>query len=386
NWPSGGDSQDGSLGNSGGSGGSGGGQNNNDDPNCIADANGNCIGDVTTPLFVLSNATRVISDLGITDSHQMRWLHANEHAAHSVRSFLVENSFSEEAMLSAKINVELAASGLSPTDLSSPAASSIIQKHIPQLGTPMLMARYTALSAMEAWIIMSEYPDGYEFSDWELFTIAMDAQMEALHLLLDLAGLAPGVGAIFDAANGLLYTVEGDYAGAGLSFAAAIPFLGDWTTVARISKKVFNLQNGKRVFLKIYKMANGMLKFSNRGQLRKVLGIRDSSIHAHHIIPFSLAEHPVVQNAAKFKTETKTPWHMNDIINGVPLPQSLHQTGHKKYTDKIEVILDRIRNDVGDNLELSHTRLTSFAKNLKNIIENNPTLDLGQIADLIIIN
>lgn len=49
---------------------------------------------------------------------------------------------------------------------------------------------------------------------------------KAGHLALDVAGLIPVVGNVFDAANAAWYGAEGDYANAALSSAAAIPGAG----------------------------------------------------------------------------------------------------------------------------------------------------------------
>ncbi|MFL6077091.1 MAG: polymorphic toxin-type HINT domain-containing protein [Mycobacteriales bacterium] len=47
------------------------------------------------------------------------------------------------------------------------------------------------------------------------------------HAALDVAGMIPVVGAVADVANGAWYAAEGDYLDAGLSFAGAIPVIGD---------------------------------------------------------------------------------------------------------------------------------------------------------------
>ena len=50
----------------------------------------------------------------------------------------------------------------------------------------------------------------------------------------------------------------------------------------------------------MYNTTDAIVKFSYRGQLRKVLEIGSfSSKKAHHIIPWQFNNHPVVQAAAK---------------------------------------------------------------------------------------
>uniref|UniRef100_UPI0030EDAD5B hypothetical protein n=1 Tax=Ascidiimonas aurantiaca TaxID=1685432 RepID=UPI0030EDAD5B len=114
NWPSGGDSQDGSLGNSGGSGGGGsngdtgnGGDNPGDgQADCIADGNGNCIGDVTTPVLLLNDAALVSVRLNITNSARADWLFNHLEVASRIYRFLAIHNFSAEAKAEALMHID----------------------------------------------------------------------------------------------------------------------------------------------------------------------------------------------------------------------------------------------------------------------------------------
>lgn len=55
------------------------------------------------------------------------------------------------------------------------------------------------------------------------------------HTVLDFAGFIPGVGVVADLANAALYAAEGDYVNAGLSAAAAVPFVGDAAAAAKLA-------------------------------------------------------------------------------------------------------------------------------------------------------
>jgi RHS repeat-associated protein len=57
------------------------------------------------------------------------------------------------------------------------------------------------------------------------------------HAALDVAGMVPVVGAVADVANGAWYAAEGDYLDAGISFAGAIPVVGDAALGARMAVK-----------------------------------------------------------------------------------------------------------------------------------------------------
>ena len=67
-----------------------------------------------------------------------------------------------------------------------------------------------------------------------------------LHGALDIAGLLPGLGEIADLANAAIYAAEGDYANAGISAAAAIPFAGWGATAAKAGKRVGDAVDASR--------------------------------------------------------------------------------------------------------------------------------------------
>jgi len=67
-----------------------------------------------------------------------------------------------------------------------------------------------------------------------------------VHKFFDMAGFAPGAGAIPDLANSALYFTEGNYKEAGWSALAAIPGLGDGFAAARITNKFGKVVEGVR--------------------------------------------------------------------------------------------------------------------------------------------
>ena len=68
----------------------------------------------------------------------------------------------------------------------------------------------------------------------------VDPALDGLQLGLDVVGLIPGFGEIADGLNGLVSLARGDYVGAGLSFAAMIPFAGWGATAGKIGRKAVN--------------------------------------------------------------------------------------------------------------------------------------------------
>ncbi|WP_267246569.1 polymorphic toxin-type HINT domain-containing protein, partial [Streptomyces sp. PR69] len=67
-----------------------------------------------------------------------------------------------------------------------------------------------------------------------------DFNMEEVHLALDAAGFVPGLGAVPDVANAILYTFEGNFSEAGWSLVAAIPVWGDGVAATRKGTKLLS--------------------------------------------------------------------------------------------------------------------------------------------------
>lgn len=59
------------------------------------------------------------------------------------------------------------------------------------------------------------------------------------HTFLDAGGMIPGLGEVFDVANGVWYYIEGDSTNGALSISAAVPFLGWSATAGKWGYKAF---------------------------------------------------------------------------------------------------------------------------------------------------
>jgi hypothetical protein len=299
-----------------------------------------------------------------------------------------EDGASIEAQTALKITLDLISSN-NFSNLNSAASNAIIEKHLgpifPGLGLSDYLPKFSAITLMNMSVIMDSFPDNYKFTTKEMWKIFLESSFDTLHLGLDVLGTAPaGIGSIFDVVHGVWYTFSGDIVNGTISLSAAVPFAGDWTTVARMTKRIYALTNGSgRVILKAYKLASGVIVFSNRAQLRKILGITSKLIHAHHIIPYGLVKHELVQLAAKFSSSTKKAFHINDIANGIPIPADFHLTGHAIYSAKIDKRMTELFKKANGNMELAYDLLTDYMADIKAIIAANPNLTLGEIANLI---
>ena len=74
--------------------------------------------------------------------------------------------------------------------------------------------------------------------------------------------------------------------------------------------------------------------FGDRSDLRDSLGITDPNVQAHHLIPWDLRNHPLVQRGAQ------AGWQMNEAYNGMELSGPHAVGGHPNYNDYVEELLD----------------------------------------------
>ena len=114
-----------------------------------------------------------------------------------------------------------------------------------------------------------------------------------------------------------------------------------------------------------------------------MLNITSLAIHAHHVIPYGLADRPLVQLTAKYSSKTKSAWHINDIPNGIAIPADFHLKGHDIYSKKVEAHMKNLFDNAKGNMEKAYDDLTKYTAQIKAIIEANPNLTLGEIANLI---
>ncbi len=149
--------------------------------------------------------------------------------------------------------------------------------------------------------------------------------LDQVHFALDVIGLAPVFGGAADLANAVLYFIHGDAFNGSMSMIGILPGLGEAATVARYGDDV--VEFGSRSLLREGLLKAGKVK---RGE------------QAHHLIPWQLRLHPVVQAAAR------NGFDMNHMINGialptwriiqVPLEQDLDSVGRLVVTSTLEVV------------------------------------------------
>ena len=213
---------------------------------------------------------------------------------------------------------------------------------------------------------------------WSKYRVAFEASKEALHLALDICGLAPVYGEACDATNGLFYTIQGDGLNASLSFASAIPFAGWAAAGAKLGVKITGvIGTSGRAYRLTYKIVGNVVEFGKDANLRKQLrNILKTPIlyQAHHIVPLELVGEPLVQLAAK----SKAPFHINEFNNGINMSYLYHNGSHPTYTTEVRLAMDRIYN-ANMTPQAAQQELQLLIERIRNAINSNPTTNINNI-------
>ncbi len=93
-----------------------------------------------------------------------------------------------------------------------------------------------------------------------------ESVLDGIQLALDVAGFAPGVGAIPDLLNAGISALRGDWASAGLNLLAAVPLIGDVAKATKLAKKGLNSAKAVSNVVEVGNIAN---KSQRRAKLAK---------------------------------------------------------------------------------------------------------------------
>ncbi len=176
-------------------------------------------------------------------------------------------------------------------------------------------------------------------SYWDAATAYFRAYDEVINMALDMGGMAPVVGEIFDVASGLKYGLQGDYMNASISAVSALPVLGNIPASARIIK------NGRKVIAMMDQA--GVWRFPRRS-LRAGLGMAKISVDSrigHHVLPLKEHNHPLVQKAIYDKFD------LNDAsINGAPVNPTTHTGAMDTYSNNVRLAMDDLMVPYGNDI------------------------------------
>jgi hypothetical protein len=301
------------------------------------------------------------------------WLSNNNEVAEDLFAALSEGSNTAEELLATQITVTTFANNSRVFDK---AYFELIKEHLQGASNSGQLNPDPILNhlILQCALIKIEHP---EYSDIRL---VWEAWRELLQLGLDVVGLVPVLGEIADLINGLIYSLYGEGINAGLSFTSAIPLAGWFATGVKFSKKTIATLAGTKTKLIWIVQTNGIINFGGRYQLRSALGLaKGYSKQAHHIIPWDFCDNVIIQKAAKSSKE----FHMNDLLNGIPLEKSIHVEGmaHPAYNNRVREALREIDQRYNSNIspEDAGKEIGILVSKIRKAIIENPGVNLNQI-------
>ncbi len=325
------------------------------------------------PPIDLPSIAAGLSEILVLNENQYDWLLTNSEFTEVIYDELKNNNYSEEYKTVAKIIIDEGLNGLLNNNWDNdfqntalPHLQNLYPCCIQLLMIPTL--NWSKATIVNYAMVRKDHPE------WSKARCLFEALQETVHITLDIAGTIPIVGEICDLTNGFIYTIQGDGLNASLSFLATMPVAGWGATAARWAKKTIIVSDGSKRTLKWIKLSNNIINFGDRGLLRKVLSLSTSDPRiAHHIIPWEKGLHPAVQKAA----QSSNAFHLNELLNGVPLSTAVHSGNHASYLARVQTRLDAIPT----NLSADNTRiaLEIIINDIKTAIQNNPNTHIDNL-------
>jgi len=198
--------------------------------------------------------------------------------------------------------------------------------------------------------------------------MAMQINMETMHMLMDGYGFIPVAGEAADGLNAIIYAYEGDLNAAFSSISIA-PIAGDATAkgfkyslkAVGYEAKTFKTFNAARKWLgnalKLGVDSADAIRYRNK--LKGALNITEKGIQAHHIIPVELiGKSKVVQEAIE------KGFDFNGVVNGIgikALKEGGEHANHPAYTKNL---MKKIENWAKDNPNYTGKEAKQFLESL----------------------
>lgn len=207
----------------------------------------------------------------------------------------------------------------------------------------------------------------------------LEAVLDGIQLALDVAGLAPGVGAIPDLLNASISALRGDWGAAGLSVLAAVPVIGDAATAAKFAKngvkaakkakkaknvnKTTDIANEKMTTLKEYKPINTKTNINNSDNIytfpdKKTANAKLSQNNAiqkqDNVVKFDKYERKVEKqlNAPATKADISSHNSKNEVPKLNAHKETKMQKEMKKYSTKSKEKITVIEGGKQDDVSL----------------------------------
>ncbi|MBK6933099.1 MAG: AHH domain-containing protein [Saprospirales bacterium] len=287
---------------------------------------------------VFERIKSLTEDLGLV-SEQVKWLTDNPAAAQGLDAFKTEYSGENNVALVVQMIIDHARNN---------NISAFDFDEFDNFGETAFPCGICFSIVVNAEYAILKHQNGCTsgWCEWKLYAQATwNVIGSGVHLLLDGAGLFPGIGEIADLTSGVIYFIEGDHVNGTLSLAAMVPFAGWSATGVKFARKSVTGASGRKITLGYVMDTAGKIDFGNSGQLRTVIKPLASE-QAHHLIPWASRQHEVVQAAAR--STSANAFHMNEALNGLAVSTARHNGSHAAYNDLVEFRLEQIRNKIKD--------------------------------------
>lgn len=202
-----------------------------------------------------------------------------------------------------------------------------------------------------------------------------------IHLGLDLIGFVPFVGEVADGINAAIYTYEGDYLNAAFSTISIAPiggdiaakgikyslkYAGDVSGLAKGGGRTFKSLNAAKKWVGNaveYGIASADA-IANKSKLRGALGLKTGDgLQAHHIIPVEL-----IKSNSTVRKALDEGFDFNGMVNGLGLNKNRHYGSHRKYTQKVNEMIDAAQESMPD--ASAKDILENVARDLKDLIKS----------------
>lgn len=181
---------------------------------------------------VIGRASNLAATLGMAnDQTKVNFLSSDEQMMGDIEAVLLENNMSYDAIVSARLAISTAMNGFQFDD--NEILNELHNAYNIDISDPIINAkiiRFFTLKFALNKLENDKLPLHQRKSNIKLF---FDTFNDELHFALDLLGLIPVGGEVFDVLNGFTYHLEGDKTNAYLSYAAAVPFAGYAASTAK---------------------------------------------------------------------------------------------------------------------------------------------------------
>lgn len=194
---------------------------------------------------------------------------------------------------------------------------------------------------------MQEIPEELlqEFNALDRERLSQQSVLDGVQMALDVAGMAPGVGAIPDLMNAAISVLRGDWVGAGLSIVAAVPGVGDVVGGAKIAYR------GAHIAKNAQEANAAVRKFDKIKQQSKP------------VVMANEARKTAERNIVELPPGKKGNW--NKKLNELPMPNTDYKVGDKLYrtdeTGKVRNISGKLKlGKIGERNVYQQTKTVSI--------------------------